>query len=83
MQDNQDLEVKCIADSINKQVKIDSITSDYKCNVKDKVRLIEQMKPLKKTLYNISSYSSTITDISDKSIIISATNDFVKMITRF
>jgi hypothetical protein len=82
MQDNQDLGLKCIVDSINKQVKIDSITSDCKCNVKDKAILIEQMKALKKAVHNISSYSNTIAAISDKSIIISANNGSVKTIIR-
>jgi hypothetical protein len=48
MKDKNDLEVKCIVNSINKQVRIESTTPDYKSNAKNKVRLIEQKKALKK-----------------------------------
>jgi hypothetical protein len=49
MQENKDLEVEYIVDSINKQNKIESITRNYKLIINDKIRLIEPTKTLKKT----------------------------------
>jgi hypothetical protein len=81
MQDDQDLEVQYIIDSINKQNKIESRIHNYKLNVNDKVRLVETKKALKKTRYNVSSCYYTIIDISGKSISISAGDGSIKTVT--
>jgi hypothetical protein len=44
MQGNKDIEVQYIVESINKQKKIETITPDYKLNIKNKGRLIEPKK---------------------------------------
>jgi hypothetical protein len=65
-----------IAESINKQNKIETTTSDYKLNINDKVRPIES----KKTSYDASPYYCMIKDISSKSIIISTVDGSFKTI---
>jgi hypothetical protein len=57
-------------------------TPNYKLDVNTKVRLIEPKKTLKKTRYNVSPCYYMITDISHKSITISAADGSVKTVTR-
>jgi hypothetical protein len=78
MQDNKDLKVQVIVELINKQNKIETISPNYKLNIKNKIRLIES----KKTRYNLIHYYYTITDTSDKSIIISSADSSVKTVAR-
>jgi hypothetical protein len=80
---NKYLEVQYIIESINKQIKIETITPNYKLNVNDKVRLMKPKKTLKKTRYKFSFYFSAITDISGKSITISVADGSINTVTRF
>jgi hypothetical protein len=82
MQNNKNLEVEYIIDSINKQKTIEHSTGD-KLNINDKVRLIEKNKTLlKKTRYNVTPFYFTISDITGKEITISAADGSVKTVTR-
>jgi hypothetical protein len=82
MHDNKDFEVQYISDSTSKRNKIETPTPDYKLTVDDKDRNIEPKKTLTKTKYNASSCDYTITDISDKSVTITAADVSVKAVTR-
>jgi hypothetical protein len=80
MQDNKDLEVQHIVDSINKPNNVDNIRPDYKLTVNDKGRQMELKKALKKARYNVTPYYDTIVDISDKSITITDIDGSVKTV---
>jgi hypothetical protein len=82
MQDNKELELQYIVDSINKLNKNESIAPDSKLKINEKVRLIEPKTILKKTKYNDAPNYYIIKDISSKSIIINAADGSVKTVTR-
>jgi hypothetical protein len=80
MQNNKDLEVQYIIESINEQNKIET-QPGYKISINDKVRLIEKKKELKKTRYNVTPYYFIITDIEGKQFTISAEDGSIKTVT--
>jgi hypothetical protein len=81
MQNNKDLEVQYIIESINKQNKIET-EPEYKLSINDKGRLIEKKKELKKTKYNVTPYYFIILDIEGKQFTISASDGSIKTLTR-
>jgi hypothetical protein len=83
MQNNKNLKVEYIIESISKQDSIEHSTPGYQLNINDKVRLIEKNKTfLKKTRYNVTPFYFTIVAITGKQITISAADGSVKTVTR-
>jgi hypothetical protein len=80
MPNNKLLEVDYIFDKIAEQQKIEC-QPNYNLNVGNHVRFIQKKQNLKKTRYKVSPFYFIITDISDKSITISAEDGTVITVT--
>jgi penicillin V acylase-like amidase (Ntn superfamily) len=81
MQNDKTLEVNYIIHKLSEQANVEN-QLEYKLNLGDKVRLIENKHTMKKTRYNVTPFYFIITDINGKSITISEANGCVKSVIR-
>jgi hypothetical protein len=81
MQNNKALEINYIIEKLSEQANIEN-KSGYKIDIRDKVRLIETKHTMKKTRDNVTLFYFIISDISGKSITISAADGSIKTVTR-
>ena len=81
MQNDKVLEVNYIIEKLYEQANIEN-QPGYTVNIGDKVRLIENKHTMRKTRYNVTPFSFIISDITGKSITISAADGSIKTVTR-